>query len=214
MNRSLIKAALVAALALAPVCAAAYPAKLTTRPVRQVDDDLVVFDFVTTGSAGRSFYRTVEGKTYELKVQPNGRGSITISRTNTVTPGRESSNIVFNSLDRMFPADEPAANTKWRVAFTANFIWVEVSTSDNEGFDKLPVYSTVAFFGAPDVLYNSLIASPWGSAPTNEYGKLSELMADVKGNYAKWQGYPYALPSAPFLYREPMRTALFAPGDP
>ncbi len=76
MNHSLIKTALVAALALAPVCAAAYPTTLTTRTLaqKQAGDDLVVADFEAAGSSSALFSRTVGGELYVLSIMPNGRG--------------------------------------------------------------------------------------------------------------------------------------------
>ncbi|NQE63599.1 hypothetical protein [Caulobacter sp. RHG1] len=211
MNHLMTKAAIAVVLVLAPAYASAYPSKLDTRlyAQKQPDDDLVVVDYETSGSAGEVFYHTEGGSIYELNVHPNGRGSIKFTITNTVTPGLIGQDVVIDSLDRMFPSSSPAAKTKWRVAFTANFIWVEARTSDSGNFDRSPVYSTVAFFGAPEKVYRGHLNNQIGNKVS--YGKLSDLMDDVKNKYAKWISYPYDSPPGPFLYEERVRAAIFGP---
>lgn len=214
MNKPLSKiaAAFGIALVLAPVCAGAYPTKIVTRPFaeKQSTDDLVVIDYVTNGADSHRVHATVGGKLVEFYITPNGQGSIKFSLKNPVTPGLENQDVVINSLDRMFPEDWPSNITKWRLAFTADFIWVEASTSKDDNFDNAPVYSTVAFFGVPKKIYQSYIDIDPSNNRTS-YGSLSELMAEVKEQYAKWIGYPYDSPPGPFLYREKARAAIFRP---
>ena len=212
MNERLAKIVIVSALVVAPASVSAYPAKLATRPFsqKQASDDLVVFDFVTSGNLGKVWSLTVNGQAYEYHIVPNGRGSIEFKMQNLVTPGIEGQLVVIKSLDRMFPKNWPAANTKWRVAFTANLFWVETSTSESGKFDNAPTYSTVAFFGVPEPVYQYYMNN--GSTLSYDtYGKSSELMDDVKQNYAKWAGHPYALPQGASLYRADARSAIFKP---
>jgi hypothetical protein len=207
-----VAAALGFALVLAPVCASAYPTKIVTRSFaeKRPTDDLVVIDYVTEGNSGHRVSTTIGDRPVEFHITPNGQGSIMFSLKNPVTPGLEGRDVVINSLDRMFPAGWPSQKTKWRLAFTADFIWLEASTGNGENFDNTPVYSTVAFFGVPNQIYQNYINTPPSNNRTS-YGNLSELMEEVKEKYAKWIGYPYDSPPGPFLYREKMRSAIFRP---